>query len=385
MHDNTPIIVYPGAILGQSWQETTRRELRLNAGDVLLMRSDLYHAGAAFTHSDIVDAPYNYRVFMYFATQDYPHYDADIVYELALDRDAAGSDATRRRSGKRRLSATAPSANSSSHASSNSPRLSPASLSASASSHASDDSQQTQTPAQRKAIWQRNRRALRTQHGNDAILDTRSLGRDYTKAVSDIVTALQEADIAELRCCYQQLNTNGGLRDAILSLPEPPRDNAGTGTGAGEAKMQWQQTLCTLLSSNASSHFCKGLLVRVLWNHLTREYQSVSVPFDVVYKRLIDLVGPEARFGKMTAQRHYHYAMALDAYPALAALKVRFLTIATAWQGTMKVHQLHKQHEGASGLQGLPVPLNEVASFSEGMAAVMEGLPRPGFLATFET
>ena len=389
MHDNTPIIVYPGAILGQPWQESIRCELRLNAGDVLLMRSDLYHAGAAFTHSDIVDAPHNYRVFMYFATEDHPHYDPDIVHEVALNNDTAVSAASRRRSGKRRLNA-APASEAatslgplSSRASSDSPGLSPASLSASASSQSSDDSQPIQTAAQRKATWQRNRRALRSELGNDAVLDIRSLGRDYTKAVDDIAEALQGANLAELRRSYQQLNNSGGLRDDILSLPVPPKENEGAGEGAGaaEAQRQWQQTVSALLSSHASSHYCKGLLVRVLWSHLSKEYQSLSVPFDVVYKRLIDLVGPEAHFGKMTAQRHYHYAMALDAFPALAALKVRFLTVSAAWQGTTKVHQLRQQHEGAIGLLGLPAPLDEVTSFCEGMAAVMDGLPRPGFLA----
>ena len=93
LHPNTPITLYPGAILGISWRDCPPLNLRLGAGDLLLFCSDLFHASAAYTDADISCPPYNLRVFFYFGTRDHPEYRADHVNVEAEEEEGALTDA----------------------------------------------------------------------------------------------------------------------------------------------------------------------------------------------------------------------------------------------------------------------------------------------------
>ncbi|EDQ85423.1 uncharacterized protein MONBRDRAFT_11945 [Monosiga brevicollis MX1] len=227
-------------------------------------------------------------------------------------------------------------------------------------------------------VEKRRGRPRRRWKGDQVVLDTRGMGRDFHSGVRRILNELSADGVGSL-----------AVRGRYLGLLEQPAQLCEDILRLPAANLQCQDRWRDVYAraSNASvaawvsSRFARGLILVVLARRLSEATGLRPSMLEDVYSRLVELLGETpSHFGPSTARKHYFYALALEQHPALAAINCGYEHIAAAWCGTLKIRAQRELHAHSANLSDLPIPLDESEGFMEATAMVMRDLPLPPFL-----
>ena len=179
------------------------------------------------------------------------------------------------------------------------------------------------SPAKRKALLQRLRRAHRHSHGADAaVLDTKDLVHIDTKAVA---------------ATSARLGPKSSSPPTAPASPRPPPRPA----------RPCECRRCMRVAGGYGPDACHGRCPP-----LPQGPPSCPRPPPVVHgrRRAAHVVSALPHFKELAVRHHYDYALTLDARPGPAP---RLPNIAHAWSGTLKVRSLRAEHPNATGVDNL--------------------------------